>query len=234
MRRKWGRSFARCVLLVIALGWEDVALAQEASSPGVTSANAENGDMPRIMEVVEQLQSQVHGLSADLKEVRAEQASIVAELTALRRKLAASNDHMTATAAPPEGAKGGSAGCGSVIPGGVAADPSSFCSSPSSSISSLSRSSSTSSSLTSLSSSSSAAPDSRQDDSREVLPSYKEDLQLLNAKVTEQSQTKVESGSKYRVRLSGIMLLNLFSSAGAVDNLDFPEFAVPGLSGDPD
>jgi len=51
--------------------------------------------------------------------------------------------------------------------------------------------------------------------------------ELTDAKVLEQSQTKVESGSKYRVRLSGIILLNAFETRGAVDNLDFPQFATP-------
>ena len=50
---------------------------------------------------------------------------------------------------------------------------------------------------------------------------------LLNDKVTEQSQTKVESGSKYRVRLSGIVLLNTSVTRGSVDNLDFPQIATP-------
>lgn len=60
-----------------------------------------------------------------------------------------------------------------------------------------------------------------------------EDQQLLSAKVEDQYQTKVESGSKYRVRLSGMVLLNLFSTRGAVDNLDFPKIAnlkAPGES----
>jgi hypothetical protein len=56
-----------------------------------------------------------------------------------------------------------------------------------------------------------------------------EEQQLLNAKVEEQYQTKVESASKYRVRLSGIALFNLFSTQGTVDNLDVPELAIkPG------
>jgi regulator of replication initiation timing len=38
-------------------------------------------------------------------------------------------------------------------------------------------------------------------------------------------QTKVESASKYRVRLSGLVLLNLFHNRGAVDNLDVPTYA---------
>ncbi len=54
--------------------------------------------------------------------------------------------------------------------------------------------------------------------------SLEESSQLLNSKVGDQYQTKVESASKYRVRLSGIVLLNLFNSHGAVDNQDFPSF----------
>src|SRR3984957_15776330 len=58
----------------------------------------------------------------------------------------------------------------------------------------------------------------------------RDDEHLLNDKVVEQSQTKVESGSKYRVRLSGIVLLNTAIMRGAVDNLDFPEIATPAAT----
>jgi hypothetical protein len=49
-----------------------------------------------------------------------------------------------------------------------------------------------------------------------------EEQQLLDAKIEDQYQTKVESGSKYRVKLSGMVLLNLFTSRGGADNLDLP------------
>ena len=49
-----------------------------------------------------------------------------------------------------------------------------------------------------------------------------EDQQVMEGKINDQYQTKVESGSKYRLRLSGIVLLNLFENRGTVDNLDFP------------
>ena len=57
-----------------------------------------------------------------------------------------------------------------------------------------------------------------------------EESQLEGSKIDEQDQTKVESASKYRVRLSGIVLLNLFHNRGAVDNQDFPNIAL-GPSG---
>ena len=54
------------------------------------------------------------------------------------------------------------------------------------------------------------------------LAKLEEEVQLLSGKIDEQYQTKVESASKYRARLSGIVLLNVFSNRGTVDNLDFP------------
>src|SRR5205823_2257034 len=54
------------------------------------------------------------------------------------------------------------------------------------------------------------------------LSTLEEEQQLISGKINEQYQTKVESASKYRVRLSGIALLNLFGNRGAVENADFP------------
>jgi hypothetical protein len=54
-----------------------------------------------------------------------------------------------------------------------------------------------------------------------------DDWELLNARVEEQRQTKVESGSKFRLKLSGLALFNVFDTAGNVDNLDVPSIALP-------
>ena len=73
-----------------------------------------------------------------------------------------------------------------------------------------------------------AAPDPPQEQPTEArLARLEENQQLAEAKIAEQSQTKVESGSKYRVRLSGIVLLNVFDNQGVVDNEDFPQIATP-------
>ena len=58
------------------------------------------------------------------------------------------------------------------------------------------------------------------------LDHLEESQDLLSGKVDEQYQTKVESASKYRVRLSGIVLFNLFGNQGSVDNQDVPTWAV--------
>jgi regulator of replication initiation timing len=59
-----------------------------------------------------------------------------------------------------------------------------------------------------------------------------EEYQLLSGKVDDQYQTKVESASKYRVRLSGIVLMNLASNQGMVDSIDLPTLAYPRQPGD--
>ena len=60
-----------------------------------------------------------------------------------------------------------------------------------------------------------------------------ESTSLLGSKVDDQYQTKVESASKYRVRLHGIVLMNAFRNVGGSDNLDFPDYAEPVTPGSP-
>jgi hypothetical protein len=60
-----------------------------------------------------------------------------------------------------------------------------------------------------------------------------EDQQVMEGKIEDVYQTKVESGSKYRLRLSGIVLLNLFENRGTVDNLDFPSLAESRQANEP-
>jgi hypothetical protein len=57
-----------------------------------------------------------------------------------------------------------------------------------------------------------------------------ENQEATDAKVNDQYQTKVESGSKYRLRFSGMVLLNLYENRGLVDNQDFPQIAEPPQS----
>lgn len=56
-----------------------------------------------------------------------------------------------------------------------------------------------------------------------------EHLGLIEQKVNEQYQTKVESASRYRVRLSGLVLLNMFTNTGNVNNIENPTLAANSL-----
>ena len=60
-----------------------------------------------------------------------------------------------------------------------------------------------------------------------------ESSQMLSSKINEQYQTKVETATKYRARLSGIVLMNAFHNVGASDNLDLPDYARPVAPGNP-
>ena len=66
-----------------------------------------------------------------------------------------------------------------------------------------------------------------QKSTEERIAKLEEDQQLTDAEIAEQSQAKVESASKYRARLSGLLLINTFGERGSVLNVDFPQLAVP-------
>ena len=63
----------------------------------------------------------------------------------------------------------------------------------------------------------------------ERVQKLEESTSLIGSKIDEQYQTKVETASKYRARLHGIVLMNAFRNLGGSDNLDFPNYsqAVP-------
>jgi hypothetical protein len=61
------------------------------------------------------------------------------------------------------------------------------------------------------------------------LDRLEEQVQLQQAAIGEQNQTKVESASKFHVRLSGAVIFNAVNNVGAVDSLDFPELATTSL-----
>jgi hypothetical protein len=55
-----------------------------------------------------------------------------------------------------------------------------------------------------------------------------DDWDVLNSRLDEQRQVKVESASKFPLRISGMFLFNAIVNSGRVDNLDLPTFATPG------
>lgn len=80
-----------------------------------------------------------------------------------------------------------------------------------------------------------SAADASVSSSADVEESASQDPNLLRAQLEEQQQTKVESASKYRVKLSGLILMNAFSNRGTVDLVDIPNRAFnssgPGSTG---
>ena len=67
----------------------------------------------------------------------------------------------------------------------------------------------------------------------ERVQKLEESTSLIGSKIDEQYQTKVESASKYRARLHGIVLMNAFRNVAGSDNLDFPTYSEPVSPGTP-
>ncbi len=65
------------------------------------------------------------------------------------------------------------------------------------------------------------------------LQKLEEATSLIGSKIDEQYQTKVETASKYRARIHGIVLMNAFRNVGGSNNLDFPDYAQPAPPGSP-
>ncbi len=77
-----------------------------------------------------------------------------------------------------------------------------------------------------------AVPDqTKSGETRPAAQISQDDWDILNSRVDEQRQTKVESASRFRLKLSGIALFNAFADYGQVDNVDIPGIAVPNFSG---
>ena len=55
--------------------------------------------------------------------------------------------------------------------------------------------------------------------------------EILQAEVKQHDQTKVESSSKYPVKITGLLLFSSFLTDGAVDNIDLPILALPKNAG---
>jgi uncharacterized coiled-coil protein SlyX len=66
---------------------------------------------------------------------------------------------------------------------------------------------------------------------REELEAVREQQDAMQAEIKQHDQTKVETFSKYPLRLSGLILFNAFSNAGVVDNTELPTFALPRFPG---
>jgi uncharacterized coiled-coil protein SlyX len=76
----------------------------------------------------------------------------------------------------------------------------------------------------------SAAASSAEATPADAMSAMEERQQATEAAVRLHDQTKVESGSKYPVRLTGLLLFNTFLNRGVADNTDLPAFALRGSS----
>ncbi len=182
------------------------ARSQEAG-PSASSAPrnaAPAADVRALSDAIRELQSQVQILHSQLSELRTEQDQARAEARDLRIELSLTRAHF-APATPAAGA---------------------YQTVSSSNLRAPLWPASATLGETAPVETAPAAP-AQQPPVADRLGKLEEDQQLAAAELKDQYQTKVESGSKYRLRLSGMVLLNMFSNRGAgVDNQDFPTLAL--------
>jgi hypothetical protein len=75
------------------------------------------------------------------------------------------------------------------------------------------------------------SPDEGYGHSRD-LEAIREKQDAMQAEIKQHEQTKVETLSKYPLRVSGLILFNAFSNAGLVDNAQLPTIAYPRFPGE--
>jgi hypothetical protein len=187
---------------LLALGCPLRAQTSPPPPPAAQSAqpaSSDSADLRTLANSIRELQKQVASLTAQVNELRTDEQRANAEASELRRELASGR--------PQQQTVPTVAGNAPVDPYAVTAKE--LPTAPNS-----------------VSSASTSPVQSTAGQTLEQrLATLEENQQLADAKLNDQYQTKVESGSKYRLRLSGIVLMNLFDNRGTVDNVDFPEFA---------
>jgi len=157
---------------------------------------------------VHDLQDQVRQLRVMVEEMRAENAQSRAEMQALRQDLQTTRSLLERPATPAES-----------VPGTTT----------SSTVDAANPAPSTPLSTNTATAATTPVPMPLE----ERVQKLEESTSLIGAKIDEQYQTKVETASKYRARLHGIVLMNSFRNVGGSDNLDFPDYAEPVPAGSP-
>ena len=199
-------EFLRCAILMAAMAWTASGMAQEARNRAEPSSPGALSDSSS--DSVRELREQVRELQAAVAGMRSDWQRARAETEQLRREL--------------DEVRAGTGMRNAVLTDAVAKSETDSEAGERSSRHSLEDASQNS-----------AQEDQEQDQKKgEHAASLEEEYQLLSGKVDDQYQTKVESASKYRLRLSGIVLMNLVSNQGWVDNIDIPTLAGPKPPGD--
>jgi len=197
--RKVSLSLSRSLSLVIAFFLSPVIgrCQQTSQSPSPDGS----ADVHALLKTLHELQGEVQSLHAQLDQLRSEQQHSRAQTATLRRELHA-----------------------------AIGDKSPAFNSARYRIPSLSSTPEPSEAPTTNAAlardSPSAATLAEQQAHAERIGKLEENQDLIEGKLNDQYQTKIESASKYKVRLSGMVLFNTFSNRGVVDNLDFPGLAL--------
>jgi hypothetical protein len=204
-----GSEWLRWVMLVV-VAWTTSGVAQEAANRAEPPSPALSNDS--VTDSVRELREQVRELQAAVAGMRSDWQRAREETTELRRELDEVRTSDVHAGAGPRSV---------VLKDAVAKE----------------NGTGEADATFEITSPNVAPPDGKHDPNAdrkkdEHAASLEEEYQLLSGKIDDQYQTKVESASKYRVRLSGIVLMNLVSNQGVVDSIDLPTLSYPRLAGD--
>jgi regulator of replication initiation timing len=205
---RYGKSL-RWMLLMSAVAWAASSSAQDAVSPPESTAVSRPDS---VRDSVRELRDQVRELQAAVAEMRTDWRHSQEETAALRRELAEVRTRTTEQYATDKSSANDRASAGGLRNVAAAWAPRE---------------------VEDQNKIQDSAKNTEDQKNTARSASLDEEYQLLSGKVDDQYQTKVESASKYRVRLSGIALMNLVSNQGVVDSLDLPTVAyarTPGYS----
>jgi hypothetical protein len=209
------KAFAAATLFIVL----PILARGQSAVTAPASVTAELGvEIKALVTSVNHLQSQVETLNSQMSELRNAQQDALRQAEQLRAELNQTRAQLASKTGNAPGLYEPSPETSQKVAASIP--------SPSSSLSGASGT---------LSPQVSPTDESSTGDLRQRITKLEDDQELMNDKIVEQSQTKVESGSKYRVRLSGLVLLNTSVTRGSVDNLDIPQIAVaaeaPGFGG---
>ena len=157
------------------------------ATPAALPAAGTPADVQALAQAVRELQAQVQVLHAQMTQLRADEQQ--AEARDLRREL-----HLARTQPPSPSLMGTSyqlPATAAISEPPPSAAPGSKTAKP--------------------------AADSLEQANSERIGKLEEDEQLTEGKLKDQYQTKVESGSKYKLKLSGMVLMNVFSNRKSFD-----------------
>ncbi len=206
-----GFECLRRAMLLGVMAWTATSMAQEAAnraeppSPGPLS-DSSSDSVRELREQVRELQAAIAGMRSDWQRARSETAELRRELDEVRAATGPRNAVVTEAVAKSEATS-------AEAPAGSSQD--------------------SSQNVLQNDAAGNQEEDQKEDQKKGAhAASLEEEYQLLSGKVDDQYQTKVESASKYRLRLSGIVLMNMVSNRGWVDNIDIPTLAGPKPPGD--
>jgi hypothetical protein len=201
----------RWVMLAGLMAWASSGVAQEAANRGEPPSPASGPES--LNDSVRELREQVHELQTAFADMRSDWQRAHAETVELRRELDEIRTGEVRARAGLQNAMLGAAMAKSTITNSVA----------------------DTNSLHDILQNNAPQDEKQEQENQkksEHAASLDEEYQLLAGKVDYQYQTKVESASKYRLRVSGIVLMNMVSNQGVVDSIDLPTLAYARPAGD--